>query len=91
MYSTGLRKYSFDLIRRHLTSNVVVKPPRRRRFLRTFLLTNGLIIGGSTLYYFSYLTHKEQRQVRVTFEGLRRGLRYVSIFRLFQQICLSFR
>lgn len=48
---------------------------RGGRFLRNYLLANGLIIGAGSLYYFYYLTPKERRQIRVTFEGIQRGFR----------------
>ena len=50
---------------------------RSRRFFRNYLLLNGVLLGGGSLYYFLYLTTKERRQVRVTFEGIQRALRYV--------------
>jgi hypothetical protein len=53
---------------------------RSRRFLRNYLLFNGLVIGGGSLYYYFYLTTKERRQIRVTFEGFQRGIRFVYDF-----------
>ena len=50
---------------------------RSRRFFRNYLLFNGALLAGGSLYYFLYLTTKERRQVRVTFEGIQRALRYV--------------
>ena len=52
---------------------------RSRRFLRNVLIANGLVCGGGSLYYFYYLTSKERRQVRVTFQGFQRGFRFVVI------------
>ncbi|CAF1930498.1 unnamed protein product [Rotaria magnacalcarata] len=48
---------------------------RSRRFLRNYILANGLLFGGGSLYYFYYLTPKQRRQIKVTFEGLQRALR----------------
>ncbi|CAF3465003.1 unnamed protein product [Rotaria sp. Silwood1] len=48
---------------------------RSRRFLRNYIIANGLLFGGGSLYYFYYLTPKERRQIRVLFEGLQRGFR----------------
>lgn len=48
---------------------------RSGRFFRNFFLTNGIVLGGGSLYYLYFLTPKERRQVRVTFEGIRRGIR----------------
>ncbi|CAF3442623.1 unnamed protein product [Rotaria socialis] len=74
------------LIRRNLPSNsntstlrviadrVGVKR-RSRRFLRNYILANGLLFGGGSLYYFCYLTTKQKRQIKVSFEGLQRALR----------------
>ena len=87
--SSLLPSYAFRSIGRNLTSNAStstlrstgeqlgVKPRRSRRFVRNFLLANGLIIGAGGLYYSYFLTPKEQRQIRVQFEGLRRGFRFV--------------
>ena len=50
---------------------------RSGRFLRNVLLFNGTLLGGGSLYYFLYLTPKQQRQVRVTFEGIQRAFRFV--------------
>lgn len=50
---------------------------RSSRFLRNALLFNGVVLGGGSLYYFFYLSAKERRQVRVTFEGIQRALRFV--------------
>jgi hypothetical protein len=86
--SSLLPSYAFRSIARNLTSNgststlrstgeqLGVKR-RSRHFVRNFLVANGLIVGGGTLYYSYYLTAKEQRQIRVRFEGLRRGFRFV--------------
>lgn len=83
-----LPSYTFRSLGRKLTSNsntstlrtaadsLGVKR-RSRHFLRNYLLANGLIFGGASLYYFYYLTPKERRQIRVTFEGLQRGFRFV--------------
>ena len=40
---------------------------RSPRFLRNYLLFNGVLIGGGIWYYFFHMTPKEQRQVKVTF------------------------
>jgi hypothetical protein len=83
--------YVFRSIGRNLTSNNNTSTirsiadrfgvkRRSRRFNRNFLIANGLIFGSGSLYYFYYLTPKERRQIRVTFEGLQRGLRLVFDF-----------
>jgi hypothetical protein len=83
-----LPSYAFRSIGRNLTSNSNTSTLRsvadrfgvkRRsgRFLRNYLIANGLIFGGVSIYYFYYLTPKERRQIRVTFEGLQRGFRLV--------------
>ena len=92
-----LPSYAFRSIGRNLTSNGNTNAVRgvgdqlgvkrgSRRFLRNFLLANGVIFGASSLSYFYYLTPKQRRQVRVTFEGFRRGLRLVSKEYLFDLI-----
>lgn len=48
---------------------------RGGHFLRNFFLANGVLLGTGSLYYIYFLTPKERRQVRVAFEGLRRGIR----------------
>ncbi|CAF0809195.1 unnamed protein product [Adineta ricciae] len=52
---------------------------RSRHFLRNVLIANGLVCGSGSLYYFYYLTPKERRQVRVTFQGFQRGFRSFQI------------
>ncbi|CAF1240344.1 unnamed protein product [Adineta steineri] len=88
--SSSLPSSAYRLITRNLTlnsnTNVVrsigdrfgVKH-RSRRFLRNYLIANGLILGGGSLYYYYYLTPKERRQIRVTFEGFQRGFRSFQI------------
>jgi hypothetical protein len=61
---------------RSVADNLGVKR-RSRHFFRNYLLFNGLLIGSGSLYYFYYLTPKERRQVRVTFEGIQRAFRLV--------------
>lgn len=56
---------------------------RSGRFLRNYLIANGVLLGAGSLYYFYYLTPKERRQIRVTFEGIRRGIRFVSFPKFF--------
>ncbi len=86
--SLRLPSYAFRLIGRNLTSNSNTNTLRsigdrsgvKRRsghFLRNYLLANGLILGAGSIYYYYYLTPKERRQIRVTFQGFQRGFRLV--------------
>lgn len=81
--------YAFRPIGRHLALNTntsatgqtigqQIRVKRRSgRFLRNYFIANGVLLGAGSLYYFYYLTPKERRQIRVTFEGIRRGIRFV--------------
>jgi hypothetical protein len=86
-----LPSYTYRSIARNLTSdnntnalrsvaNRFGVKRRSRSFFRNYLIANGVLIGGGSLYYFYYLTPKERRQIRVTFEGLQRGFRLVFDF-----------
>ncbi|CAF3588152.1 unnamed protein product [Adineta steineri] len=88
--SSSLPSSAYRLITRNLTSNSNTSAVRSigdrfgvkhrsRRFLRNYLIANGLILGGGSLYYYYYLTPKERRQIRVTFEGFQRGFRSFQI------------
>ncbi|CAF0763225.1 unnamed protein product [Rotaria sordida] len=81
---------TFRLVRKNLVSNSNTSTlrsiadrfgvkHRSRRFLRNYIIANGLLFGGGSLYYFYYLTPKERRQIRVVFEGLQRGFRSFQI------------
>ena len=51
---------------------------RSSRFLRNYLLANGLLVGAGVYYYYFHMTPKERRQTKVTFEGIQRAFRFVT-------------
>jgi hypothetical protein len=76
----SLTKHSTTIIRtstqQTLRDRLAIKY-RSSRFTRNYFLINGVLIGGSSLYYFFYLNDKERRQIKVTFEGIQRAFRFV--------------